>query len=306
MPRTRKGAGKGSTSQGVSNANKKVLATKQRARELLKEAKLNLRDVRRDVSTLKKAGMVSPRIKVREYLPSKYMLRKLAANRDIISGEVIAVKAPKKVREKYRSKGIFEERGGSLIVPRDYENQRTKISRGLVEVSRDLSLGEEVRLILPFKATDMEGVAHKLKADPTLDGMKRDDELFGFRLFGHNMNTIGFPTAEELADYILTNYAHLFSGKNGREGVKHFQLFRFKAKNSQLRDSPEEGRIYHPRPRKEYSGREKDFVIRKRLERDAIRKQKAREKESKEDRKKRLDYQRRYQAQYRQKKFLGE
>lgn len=304
MPRTKKGAGKGSSSQGEIDPKAAIAAAKKKARELLKKAGRDVREVRHDVAALKKHGLVSKRLNVRSYLPSKYMLKKIERNRDVLSGQMVAVRAPKKVREKYTHKGIFEQRGSTLIVPREYANQRTRITRGLVEISRELRMGEEVRLVLPFKATDMEGIAKNLLSDPTLNGMKRPDELFGFRLFGHNMNTIGFPDVEEFANYILTNYAHLFSGKNGREGVKHFEMFRFKSRDSQLTETPEEGRIYSPRPRRK--AMEKDFIIRKRLERDARRKAKQRERENPEQRKKRLDEQRRRQARLRQRKWEEE
>jgi hypothetical protein len=301
MPRSKKGAGKGPPSQGVKDTQSLVRDAKKRAREILKQAGKNVRTVRHEVSELKKAGLVSRRVDVRHYLPTKYMMRKIAQNRDVLSGEAVAVKAPRKVREKYA--GIFEPRGSNLIVPREYQNQKTRITRGMVELRRDLRMGEEVRLVLPFKAADMEGIAHKLLADPSLNGMKRGNELFGFRLFGHNMNTIGFPNTEELADYILRNYAHLFSGKNGREGVKHFQLFRFRSRRSQLKQGPEDAKVYSPRKRKEYQGRERDFIIRKRLERDAARKAKLRAKETPAQHKKRIEAQRIRQAQLRQRKW---
>lgn len=301
MP-SKKGASGRAPGQAVKTD---IAAIKKRARELLKKAGTDVKTVRRDISSLKKSGLVSSRIDVRKYYPSKYMLRKIAQNKDVLSGEAVAVRAPKKVREKYTKKGIFEQRGGTLIVPREYKNQRTRISRGLVELSRPLKMGEEIRLILPFKATDMENVANQLLSDPTLNGMKKSDELFGFRLFGHNMATIGFPTVEEFAEYILTRYQHLFSGRNGREGVKHFEMFRFKSRNSQLSETAEESRIYSARPRKS-KGSKKDFIVRKRLERDAARKRKEREKETKDEYQKRIAQQRIRQAQYRQKKFLGD
>jgi hypothetical protein len=304
MPRTRNGAGKGAASQGVKDAKAKANQLKKRVRLLLKKAGKDVRTVRHEVSELKKAGLVSKRVRVPSYQPSKYMLRKIEQNRDILSGEAVAVPASKTIRQKYT--GIFEPRGSRLIVPREYSNQKTRITRGMVELRRELRMGEEVRLVLPFRAADMETVAHKLLDDPTLNGMKRGNELFGFRLFGHNMNTIGFPSTEELADYILRNYAHLFSGKDGREGVKHFQLFRFRSRRSQLREGPEDQKTYAPRKRKEYSGREHAFVIRKRLERDAIRKQKLRAKETPAEHTKRIEAQRIRQRQHRQRKWEDE
>jgi hypothetical protein len=300
MPRTKKGAGNGPSSQDVKDTKILIREAKKKAKALLKKAGKDVRTVRHEVSELKKAGLVSKRVNVRSYLPSKYMLRKIQQNADVLRGEMIAVPAPKKVREKYTRKGIFEQRGSTLIVPREYANQKTRINRGLVEISRNLRMGEEVRLILPFKATDMEGIANKLLADPTLNGMKQPDELFGFRLFGHNMATIGFPSVEEFASYILTKYQHLFSGKDGREGVKHFEMFRFKSRDSQMKEGPETERVYTPRKHK---GPQKDFIVKKRLQRDAARKAKKRAKETPAEHKARLEYQRRYQAIKRQRNW---
>lgn len=292
-------------SQGVKDVQTTISDAKKKARELLKKAGRDVRSVRHEVSELKKAGLVSKRLDVRSYQPSRYMLNKIEKNRDVLRGEMVAVHAPKKVREKYTSKGVFEQRGSSLIVPREYKNQKTRITRGLVEISRELPLGSEARLYLPFKTTDMEALAHKLKDDPSLEGMKRPDEQFGFRLFGHNMATFGFASAEELADYILVHYQHLFSGKDGREGVKHFQLVRFKAKDSRMKPGPEDEEIYTARRRKARKP-VKDFIIRKRMDRDAARKRKLREKETPAERAKRLDDQRRRQARLRQRNWENE
>jgi hypothetical protein len=300
MPRTRKGAGKGVSRQGVKSVEIDVKAARRQARELLKKAGKNLREFRKEVSELKKVGVLSPRVKASKQRPTRYMLGRLKRFADVIRGEVIPVPAAPEIRHRYRDKGVFEERGRFIMVPKESAGQTAQISRGMVEIVRPLKWGEERRIILPFKATDMEGVAHRLMDDPTLDGMKGSTELFGFRLFGHNMNTIGFPDAKELAQYILTNYAHLFSGKSGREAVKHFVLFRFKARNSQLSETDEADRIYTPRKGKPKDERgERDWMVKKRRERDAARKRKARDNETPEQTEKR----RRYQRQYKQRKF---
>lgn len=299
MPSSRKGANSSRQSQVATDARQIAKAARERAKKLIQNSGKDIRQIRSEVSKLKKAGIVSPKIDARTYQPSRYMLSKLRKNADIIAGEVIAVKAPPKVRKKYVEKGLFEQRGSVLIVPKDAANQRARITRGLIETTRPLSYGEEVRLILPFKATDMEGVANRLKNDPTLDGLKNPDELFGFRLFGHNMATIGFPDADELADYILTRYHHLFSGKNGQAAVKQFVLFRFKSRDSQLSDAPQSGKVYTPRRKRQ----ENQWSYERRLNRDAARKKKERERETPEQRQNRLDKQRIRSAQNRQRKF---
>lgn len=302
MTRQRKGATGRGKSQAVKSVEKQVQQARQRAKKLLQNAGKDIRQVRSEVAALKKAGLVSSKIDARTYQPSRYMLEKIRKNADVLEGKSVAVKASKKVRRKYAEKGIFEERGGALIVPREYENQRTKISRGMVEISRELRAGEERRVILPFKATDMETVANELRNDPTLDGLKEPGELFGFRLFGHNMNTIGFPDASELADYILTHYQHLFKGKNGRVAVKNFELLKFKAKDSQLSEAPEGGKVWTDR-RKRYKN---EWAEARKRERDKLRKKKERDKETPEQRKNRLDKQRKRSAINRQRKWEEE
>src|SRR5579859_2152390 len=130
---------------------RQVAAAKKKSRELLKKQNKDIRVVRHEVSTLKKSGIVSKRIKAGSYFPSKYMLKKIEKNRDILEGKAYAVRASKLVRKKYEHK--FESRGGSLIVPQEFKEQRTRITRGLVEVSRELKNGQEVRIILPYKPT---------------------------------------------------------------------------------------------------------------------------------------------------------
>ena len=306
MPRKTKGADAARVSQDIKDVAALVRQAKKRSKELLKKSGRDIRAVRHDVSVLKKVGLVSHRIKAGSYIPTRYMLKKIVRNQDVLTGEVLAVPAPKKVRDKYTSKGIFEARGSALIVPREYEKQRTRITRGMVEISRDLKDGEEIRLILPFKPTDMENVANRLLADPSLDGMKEGDELFGFRLYGHNMNTFGFPNVAEFADYILTHYAHLFSGKSGRAGVKHFEMFRFKSKRSQLNESNEAGRIYSPRAKPKKGAPDYDHLRKNRLARQATRKQKNRASETPDTRSARLETQRVRSARNRQRQFDDE
>lgn len=305
MPRTRNGAGKGRQGQDVKAINKDVAVLRKQAREMLRKSGKNLREFRKEVSALKKAGVVSARVTASKQEPTRYMRSKVKRFADVLRGDVVAVRAPRDVRLKYKSKGVFEERGSFLIVPRESANQTTRISRGLIEVVHQLKMGEKTRVILPFHATDMEGVAHRLKEDPTLDGLKRPNELFGFRLFGHNMDTIGFPDADSLANYILERYGHLFSGKAGREGVKHFELFRFRSRRSQLPEPPREGRIYAPRGKKRPE-KERDWFANKRREKDALRKFNARKRETRAQRQARLDYQRNYAAQKRQRDFEGD
>lgn len=303
MSRSSKGAGSKASRQAVKDVNVDIKAIREKSRQLLAKVGKDIRAVRKDVSTLKKSGLVSKRVNAASYFPTKYMLNKIEKNRDVISGEAVAVRASKDVRSKYVNKGLFEQRGSSLIVPKEYSNQKTRISRGMVEISRPLKRGEERRLILPFKATDMEQVATKMLENPEFENMKEPDELFGFRMYGHTMETFGFPNLEMFAEYVLQNYKHMFKGKKGKEGVKHFELVRFKNNTSLVPEGPQEAKFYSPRPPRTKT---QDWLYHQKMQRLANKKRKDRAKETEAERKARLEYQRQYAARKRQAKFLGD
>jgi len=269
--------------------NAQIKAARAKAKALMKKANTDIRAVRSQVSALKKAGIVSKRIDARTYNPSAYMLRKIKQNKDVLSGEAIAVKAAKDIREKYRSAGTFEIRGSVIIVPKDRANQTAKIRRGLVETRTRLKNGEERKVILPFRGKDLQDIAERLKEDESLDGLKDPLELFGARLFGHNLSGgFGFPDSFELGKYILQNYNHLFSGKNAQAALRNFELVRFVADDSMMQEKGG-GIVDDEFRRRNKQGNQ--WAINRRKERDAMRKAIRREKESDQQRQKRLDEQ---------------
>jgi hypothetical protein len=280
-------AAKAAAEVARKNAVKSTAQIKRDTKALLAKAGRSIREVRHDVSILKQAGIVSKRINAASYRPTKYILNKIKKNADILRGEVVAVKAPKAVRDLYSEKGVFEQRGSVLIVPKESAKQKTRIARGLVEVQRPLGNGEETRVILPYKLTDMAALATRLETDPTLDGLKRPDDLFGFRLYGHNMQTFGFPDAQELGEYIKHRYAHLFKAQAGRNAIKHFILFRFRSDRSTMNES-DLPKTLHPKRPRPIDG----YLRELKRDKDKKKKARARAKETPETRDKRLAEQR--------------
>lgn len=192
-----------------------------------------LKQFRSDVAKLKKKGIVSGRVDARKQSATKYMQAKVRKYRDVLDGTAIAVPAPRNVRDQYTTKGVLEARGKMLIAPREFENQRARLKKGLVHVSRALKNGTEEYVILPFRPVDMPDLINQLKADPTLDGLKREDEMFAFRLFGHNSSD-GFFDMEELVDHVERNYKHLFNGSSSSDAVKHITFQRFRNNGSTI------------------------------------------------------------------------
>lgn len=265
-----------------------------------------LKQFRSDVAALKKKGIISAKVDARKQRDTKYMRAKVRKYQDVLKGTAIAVPAPKEVRQKYVEKGVLEARGKMLIAPREFANQRARLKRGLVEVSRPLKNGTEEYVILPFRPVDMPDLIRKLRDDPTLDGLKRADEFFAFRLFGYN-SVDAFPDMEDLADHVERNYQHLFNGKASSDAVRHITFQRFKgAYTGHGNPTPSrEPKIETYMPRSNSTGRNSERVGSYEIEKKkrlALRKAKTRAKETPEERAARLKANAIRTAQYKQRK----
>lgn len=258
-----------------------------------------LREFRSKVAKLKKKGVVSKRVDARKQEATKYMRAKVRKYEDVLSGHAVAVKAPKQIREKYTSSEVFEARGSFLIVPKEHERSRARIKKGrdLIEIITPLRWGEEREVVLPFKATDMMDLAHKLDSHEHVDELKKGDEQFAFRLFGHNSRK-AFVDRQEFADHVLRHYQHLFSKRKGAQAIRHLSVIRFKGYGDAVPEADPEASYYEEpsytrgrrlKPKK--PGR-KGTYEKQRLARDASKKRKQRANETPQQRETRLSKQR--------------
>jgi len=271
-----------------------------------------LKDFRHKVSQLKKKGIVSAKVDARSQRATRYMRSKVRKFEDVLSGHAIAVKAPKKIREKYTTPEIFQERGSFLIVPKEHARSRARIKKGrdLIEIITPLGWGEEREVVLPFDAKNMIQLANQIATHPGVNDLKKADEQFAFRLFGHNSRK-AFVDNDEFADYVLRNYQHLFKGKSGAQAIKHLSVIRFKGYVDQVPE-PDESASYYEAPsyniprRMDKKGRNSGQIgtYEKQIRaKRAANKKKKREKETPQERAKRLSDQRQRSARNRQRKF---
>jgi len=101
---------------------------RQYQRDLLKRQNKTIREFRSEVALLKKAGVVSKRTNAAVQEPTKYMRARVRKFYDVIVGQTIPVRAKPNIRHDYASKGIFEERGPFIMVPRD--TPKTRVTNG--------------------------------------------------------------------------------------------------------------------------------------------------------------------------------
>lgn len=212
--------------QAVKAAEQNVKALRKKQRDLLKKSGKSIVDFRSDIAKLKRLGIVSKRTDARKVEPSRYRRGQISKFFDVLVGTKTVVKAPKTVRRKYADKGLYEERGGFLVIPREHEKQRQKIRKGLVEITKPLANGEIQEIVLAYNSADILALANAIESDPTLADVLDGVDQYAFSLFGHNSH-IGFPNKAELVDYIKVRYTHLFKGNSGRQAVAHFKLIKY-------------------------------------------------------------------------------
>lgn len=173
------------------------------------------------------------------------MRDRVRAFNDVLRGEVIAVRAKPATREKYQQAGVLETRGSFILVPKEHAKQKARIKKGeLVEVIKPLKWGQEAEVILPWKVESVESLTKHLEEySDQVDKLKYNDELFAFRLFGHE-SLQSFPDAEHQANYLMRHYHHLFTPKQGEVAIKHFSMIRYKGNALQVPRNPFAKKIY--------------------------------------------------------------
>lgn len=225
----------------VSDATK---ARQAKSKELAKK-------YQHEASELKRKGVLSSRVNARKNI-TRATRTKINKFRDVLEGKAIAVRAPKQSREAYRAAGVlapdrFTERGAFLVVPKTFGTERASLRKGkltprvkelmggndhFLSVVRPLKNGEEETIWLSVPPEKFDDLAQELITNPSLDNLKNADELFSFRLNGHNARE-SFVNAKEMGEYLL---------RYVRDNVVTLTFQRFKLpKNATDLRNPNEG-----------------------------------------------------------------
>lgn len=238
--------------------------TKRKARKYTGQG---LKDFRGKVAILKKKGLVSKRVDARSQKATSYMVKKVNALEQVILGNATAVKTPKKIREEYGE--MFPTRGQFIIVPHTEPNQKIRLKKvgGHLTLFRDslpyektvgamtpsprkIRTSRWTEVILPFEPHTMLSLAEGLAQHPRMEALLASDELWAYRIYGHN-SAHGFPNLNETADGLVPTlrdrYASLFkvADKWDRDRVNHFSLIKYWPANSVVPQGPIEDKLYN-------------------------------------------------------------
>lgn len=216
------------------------------ARQL--KAKAYEKEIRAKVAILKSKGVFTNKVDARKQ-STRYQRSRVRRYGDVLEGIVKVVRVKPAVRKLYEADTApnkYRTRDSFVLLPAEQKHHVNKA--GYIVEDR----GNFTLIKLPFKLTTMQSVVKKLKADPTLGGLRTNEETFAFRLYGHSMrleeqmvysdtqgmgHTIGFSTVKELADYVELKYKHLFSKEHTSEAAMNFELMAFKIPKAGLQNA---------------------------------------------------------------------
>ena len=228
---------KDAASKAVRQAERSVRDIRNRSKQLLKRAQLDLREYRKELATLKKQGIVSKRVEVRSHQPTRYMLGKLKKFKGVALGHELAVPiakvSPHRARQ-YTEKGIASQIEKFLVVPRTAARQKADVYKGHIRTTTELNRGQEEVIKFPSRLEDMHDVLNWLADnDQMINELKGPKGQLGFQLAGHN-SRVGLANVRELISY-LQKYdgsdprlrGNIFNGSS-KKLVTEFVLIRFR------------------------------------------------------------------------------
>jgi hypothetical protein len=302
---------KSAIDSALRQAKADVARINKQKQQLLKRANLDIRGYRKELSTLKKQGVVSARINAAQHNPTRYMVSKLKKFKGVASGRELAVPISKmsvhRARE-YTEKGIAERVGKFLVVPKTAAKQKADIYKGNIRIRTGLANGEETVIKFPVSLHDLTDFIEWAEDHADILNIERGpSDQFGFQIFGHNAKR-GFPNIQSLVNYLMRYDGSTDEYGTSRSNLQGTPLDRMDFVLMRFRPTKGRGDQVHPQlepyyGKKKYSSKgkrgqgNKKYVEDYRRERNAQRVNKFRMSETKAERERRLEKQREYDRQ---------
>lgn len=230
---TRKGGKTAAPSKNALDAGKAAieqakLLQKAIAREAAAKKRAEDAALRAKLSALKKLGLVSKRIDLRTYKPTKYMRGKIRKVEGVLTGKQQVVKlTPEQgrvLREQYKGLKNIQFVNGRVVVNTP-KNETADIKDNMLRRVRKLG-GKDGAYIesirIPVDARNPNEILRWIEGGGA-ERAKFNRDYFGFRYYG-NASLRSFPDTRSLLDY-LQQYKQFEDGASLRDDFD-FELFR--------------------------------------------------------------------------------
>lgn len=201
---------------------------------MARRSKIDIRVFRKQVAALKKAGIVT-NVDVRKAIPSQIksgstLLELTKKYKKVIDGTQAAVKLSPDQTKAHKAVGdkvIKSTTGQKLVlIDKDITQKVTADRKGVVKIESPNGI-EYVQVPVEYK--DLPQYLRKIIRDTDeIDRMKKNDEWFAFRFYGHKSRTV-FRNIDLLIKYLrkYEDVAQALRGKNAkaqREIYKNLEI----------------------------------------------------------------------------------
>lgn len=259
----------------------------------------DLKSFRRDISVLKKRGLIDKKIDARKVKPTAALNKKRAVYSDVLSGDARIYTVSRKQAKDLKDTG-HKVIGNKLILSSE-PGTRADYRKGKITVKPLGKTGFQ-RVELPIPYRNLRQWLEEAKNDPALENLKRPTDQWAFQFFGHN----SYSTFHDLNDAIdrLEHYETTGESldeddaeemENVYRGISIYRVKRgawpksYKSAKTNGRKKASRDRLKKRRPK----------AYKRMLEKDAARKKKARLKDLEGARAKERERQRKHRERKR-------
>jgi hypothetical protein len=194
--------------------------TKGARNQDLISARAELKQFRRDVSILKKSGLIDKlKYDARSVTPTKYLKSQIRKFTDVITGNAQTVKVSKPKQKYYSEKG-YAVKGGRVVVPK-HKDEKVYATHGDFRKVSTHPTGKITTLDLGLSTKDIGKWKEQLLSKKI---KLKEGERLAFSFDGNN-SYMTFRTPEQLLDY-LENYEDIENMEDRGSAARQSQIIK--------------------------------------------------------------------------------
>lgn len=193
--------------QGTAAIEAAAKRLREVERNLAKQQKQARKEFEHGFAVLRRKGLINPKLHVKDIRSTRYRKQQLRDLSGILTGDLAAVKAPRKAVKEFREQGARVIRGRILVAKHPEEIAKVRkgeLTESVITLNRPLR-GEYVseRIILPVKYSSLRAFIEGIRENPErFDKLKNAVDNFAFQVGGNNTYQTAFTSMRELAEYL--------------------------------------------------------------------------------------------------------
>lgn len=186
-------------------------------------AKENIRQFRKDIAALKRKGLITG-VDARSVQPTPHLRKLVSRFDDVLSGKATPVKLSKTETKNLKAAG-YDVYKGRTIFPHS-AGEKVGVSHGHAKIRQPHGVSS---VTIPVQYHNLDSYLKAIrKNEKTIDAMKKRDEYFAFRFYGHQSLAI-YRNIDLLIDDLMhyeavENARHSKSAKSMNEIYRNLEI----------------------------------------------------------------------------------